>query len=139
MMKAEPGHVVEIRCTTMQPDGTVIESTGDVGAVAAKLGNGELPPPLEEVLIGMRPGDRKTARVGPLVPRQDDLVHRVRVQELPEKVAPRVGEKLEVHYADGKAREATITEIGESMATLDANHPLAGRELVFDVELVSVS
>jgi len=138
MTTAQPGHIVQIHCTTKQSDGKVIESTADTGPVEAELGTGKLPAPIEAALIGMAPGEQKTARATPLPPPRQELVFEVRRQDLPEAIRPRVGERLQVNYADGRSREARITRVGEATATLDANHPLAGRELVFDLKLVSI-
>jgi peptidylprolyl isomerase len=139
MSKARLGDVVEIRCTTRRLGGTVIEAAEDIESVKAELGAGDLPEPLEETLTGMRPGERTTARLDPIIERRDELVHCIPVGDLPHGVTPRVGEKLAVCYADGKTRQAAITDIADSLATLDSNHPLAGCELIFDIELVSVS
>jgi len=130
---------VEMHCVTKETDGTVIESTAEVGALKTKLGTGRLPEPIEEALVGMRPGERKTIQVDALAARRDELVHRIRVKELPETVRPKVGETLEVVYADGRAREARITDVSDRVVTVDANHPLAGRELVLDIEVLSVT
>jgi peptidylprolyl isomerase len=139
MTNAQPGNVVELHCVTKEPDGTVIESTAEVGALHTTLGVGALPAPVEEALVGMSPGERKTIHVAALAARRNELVHRVRTKELPETVRPEVGETLEVVYADGRAREGRITDVNDHVVTVDANHPLAGRALVLDIEVLSVT
>jgi peptidylprolyl isomerase len=139
MTSAQPGSVVELHCVTKEADGTVIESTAEVGALQAKLGVGALPAPVEDALVGMCPGERKTIHVAALAERRDELVHRVRMKELPETVRPEVGETLEVVYADGRARQGRIADVSDRLVTVDANHPLAGRALVLDIQVVSVT
>ena len=139
MTRARPGHLVEIRYQTRYPDGTVIGDADQAGAIEAKLGAGELPKPLEDLLVGMCAGERKTTRLGPLARRRADLVHQVRLQDLPSRVKPRVGETLRIDYASGRTRRAAIVGVRDAIATLDANHPLADRELVLDVELLSIT
>ena len=139
MRNAQPGNVVELHCVTKGTDGTVIESTAGGRTLLAQLGAGQLPAPVEEALVGMCPGERKTIQVAALAERRSELVHQVRVKELPERVHPEVGQTLEVVYADGRAREGRITDVNDRVVTVDANHPLAGRALVLDVQVVSVT
>jgi peptidylprolyl isomerase len=87
----------------------------------------------------MRPGERVVSSFGPFAPYRDELVHDVGRDELPEEAGPVVGEKVRVRYANGKARSARVTQVSESSVTLDANHPLAGKELYFDIELVAIA
>ena len=138
MKKAQPGHTVQIHCTTRHVDGKVVESTADTGPIEAKLGTGKLPEPIEAALVGMSPGERKTARAAPLPSPRQELVFEVRREDLPAALSQQVGERVQIDYADGGSRQARITRVGEATATLDANHPLAGRELVFDLQLLSI-
>ena len=87
-------------------------------------------------------GDRKTITVSPehaFGRRRDELVFELEKKKLPKTVAPARGQTVRVLQADGNTFAASITDIKEESVVVDANHPLAGKTLVFDIELVAVA
>jgi FKBP-type peptidyl-prolyl cis-trans isomerase 2 len=87
-------------------------------------------------------GDRRTITVPPehaFGRRREDLVFELEKEKLPETASPEMGQAVRIRQADGNAFDASIAEIRDDSVVLDANHPLAGKTLVFDIELVAVS
>ncbi len=98
-------------------------------------------PGLEKELVGMKAGDTKTVTVksedayGPVRP---EAVREIENTKLPKDITPKVGMVLEMQDPDGNAYPAVVKEIKDKTFVLDFNHPLAGKELKFDVKIVSV-
>ena len=141
MARATVGSMVRVNCITRDETGAIVESTHDNGALEFRLGSGQVIRALEEAVLGMEPGQTKTAAFRAeeaFGPRRANLVHRIHRSRLPDRVLPVVGQELEIHYPDGRALPARITAISEATVTLDGNHPLAGKKLTFDLELVFV-
>ena len=91
--------------------------------------------------MGMSPGDAKTVTITAEEAyglHRPELVVVVDRERFPDDVTPELGQQLEVHQADGRRMDVTVTEISGSNVTLDANHPLAGQSLTFDIELVEI-
>jgi peptidylprolyl isomerase len=97
---------------------------------------------LEEGIIGMEIGETRTITVPPeegFGPKWKELMVEVEKTELPESVIPTVGKRLQVRKEGGSLVDVTIADINEDTVILDANHPLAGETLTFDIELVGVT
>ena len=97
---------------------------------------------LENGVIGMEAADTKTIEIPPdeaYGPRREDLVVEVKKSMLPDHIEPQLGQHLQIQNPDGNDSIVTITEVKEETIMLDANHPLAGHTLFFDLELVEIS
>jgi len=105
------------------------------------IGEGEVIPGFEKAIIGMSPGEEKTVTI-PVVDaygeRVEEMVAEVDRKEIPADLELEVGLSLEVTQEDGHAFPVLITEVTETTVTLDGNHPLAGKDLTFDLKLVSI-
>src|SRR5690606_6028278 len=102
---------------------------------------GEVIPGFDEGVTGMEEGEDRTIEIAAEQAygvRREDLALRVDREQLPEGLDPQVGQQLQVGLADGNNIDVVVTEVGDGDVTLDANHPLAGEDLVFDVSLVEV-
>ncbi|MGD8880567.1 MAG: FKBP-type peptidyl-prolyl cis-trans isomerase [Desulfobacterales bacterium] len=141
MAEAKLGDTVKIHFTGKLQDETVIETSKDRDPLEFKIGEGVVIPGLEQGVIGMAAGDKKTISVSPedaFGQIQEDLVVDLNKGEFPEHIELTVGAYLNVESSDGKGFQAKIVEIKEEMVTLDANHPLAGAIINFDVELLEI-
>lgn len=141
MAQAERGDTVRVEYTGKLEDGTVFDSSEDREPLEFTIGEDEVIPGFEAAVMGMSPGDSATAELGPeeaYGERREDLVFDVDRDEISGEVELEVGDEVELHGEDGSTVPAIIVGLDESSVTLDANHPLAGRTLVFDVELVSI-
>ncbi|GAF95807.1 unnamed protein product, partial [marine sediment metagenome] len=90
---------------------------------------------------GMKLGEEKTVKIPSAEaygPYRDELVKVIDRTEFPADIEPQVGQQLELELEDGRQVLVLVTEISESGVTLDANHPLAGKDLTFDIQLVDI-
>jgi FKBP-type peptidyl-prolyl cis-trans isomerase 2 len=91
--------------------------------------------------MGMTPGESKTAEIQAdeaFGPYQEGMVVEVAKERFPEGLVPEINQRLKLSYADGQTSTVTVTDVTESSVTLDANHPLAGKDLVLDIQLVEI-
>jgi FKBP-type peptidyl-prolyl cis-trans isomerase 2 len=101
----------------------------------------EFTPGFEEAVVGMQPGDSKTEKIPPeraYGARRDDVEFEVDKARIPPELELQVGQQLKVEGPDGEVSRVTVSQVSDSAVTLDANHPLAGRDLVFEIELVEI-
>lgn len=158
MAQAQKGDKVRINFTGKLEDGTVIETTletvdcctdddcGDdcdceYGPMELTIGGGEFFPAVEEALIGMTPGESKTVTISAVDAFGEydaEAVFTIEKQLLPDDMDPEVGDDLILTGEDGEELEVTVVEVGDSAITFDANHPLAGEDLTYEVELVEI-
>ena len=138
---AKSGGTVIFNYTLTLEDGTVIHTTNGNEPAQYVLGEGKLIPGFEEAIIGMRAGESKTVIIPPeqaYGQHRPELVGVVSRSMLPEDVQPTVGGQLQATAEDGTPYTVTITEFTDTTVTLDANSPLAGKNLVLNVELMAL-
>ena len=138
MAEVKAGDKVHLIYTGRLEDGTVFDATGEDQPIEFEAGQGELIEGVDSAVLGMSAGEKKTVTIAPdqgYGPRQDDLVETVPVSALPDEVE--IGDELTAENEDGRVR-VWVTEMRDDEATLDANHPLAGETLTFDLEVHSV-
>jgi peptidylprolyl isomerase len=141
MTQAKPGDKVKVHYTGKLADGTQFDSSENQEPLEFTLGAGEVIPGFEEAVVGMNPGDTKTATI----PADDaygdydeELVLEVDRDQFPPEITPEIGQRLQLHQADGEVVGAVVTAFDDETVTLDANHPLAGQDLTFEIELVEI-
>lgn len=142
MAEAEHGSTVHIHYTGKFPDGTVFDSSENRDPLTFELGSGQVIPGLDKAMRGMEVGTKKTVEIpaaDAYGPHHPEGVQKVERSQLPPEIQTEVGLQLQATGQDGQAINLTIIEVDETTVTMDANHPLAGKDLVFDVELVSVT
>lgn len=142
MSSAREGNIVRVHYTGKLVDGTVFDSSSGREPLEFTIGSGMLIPGFERGVVAMEPGDRRTIRIpaaDAYGPRIDENVVVIERRDLPAGMDPRVGEHLEISGGEGERVSVRVTETSEGSITLDANHPLAGQELVFDIELLDIS
>jgi len=135
------GDTVRVHYTGRLQDGTVFDTSVGNEPLEFTLGQGKTISGFEQAIIGMQVGDNKTVTI--LVedaygPYRDDLVLEVSRDELPDDMEPEVGIQLQATQSDGSVIIFTITDIYETTVKIDGNHPLAGQDLTFDIELVEI-
>ena len=142
MTQAKPGTTVSIHYTGTLDDGTTFDSSEGRDPLTFKLGEGEIIPGLENALSGMSVGEKKTVKIPSdeaYGPHRPEAIQQVPRESVPEHIPLDLGTQLQVQTPDGRALPVVVTEVTEQQVTLDANHPLAGKDLTFDVELVEVA
>jgi peptidylprolyl isomerase len=141
MAQAKQGDTVQLHYMGKLQDGTVFDSSRERHPLQFTIGSGQVIAGFEQAVIGMKIGELKTARI-PMEqaygPHRDDMIVTMDRSKLPAGVNPKIGQRLEITQVDDQTSLVTVTEVTESTLTLDANHPLAGKELTFDIELVGI-
>jgi|SRR5919199_474602 peptidylprolyl isomerase len=141
MVQAKPGDTVKIHYTGKLDDGTVFDSSVNREPLEFTIDGGQVIPGFEKAVMGMSPGDSKTEKI-PMDqaygPYRQEMVIEVSRQQLPPDLQPEVGLQLQVQQPNGQAVPVFVTEVTDATVTLDANHPLAGEDLTFDIQLVEI-
>ena len=141
--KATKGNAVKVHYTGKLDDGTVFDSSRPRGeTLDFTVGSSQLIRGFSDAVTGMAVGETKTVVLpcedayGELKP---DLVMRVPRKDFPAAIEPVIGMPLNVRHPSGGVIDVVITEIGDDVVVLDANHPLAGKTLTFEIELISIA
>jgi FKBP-type peptidyl-prolyl cis-trans isomerase 2 len=141
MAQAKIGDTVQVHYTGKLEDGMVFDSSEDRSPLQFTLGTGHVIPGFERAVIGMEQGTEKTAHIesgDAYGPHREEKLMVVERQQLPENITPEIGQQLQIRQGDGQATAVTVAEVSQNQVVLDANHPLAGRDLVFDIQLVAI-
>lgn len=141
MTQAKKGDTVKVHYTGKLKDGTVFDSSQGREPLQFTIGSGQVIPGFEEAVTGMAPQESKTADIPAdqaYGARHEEMVMEVPREQVPPDIQPEVGQRLQVGMQGGQPIVVTITEVGETNITLDANPPLAGKDLIFDIELVEI-
>lgn len=141
MPQAKKGDTVAIHYTGRLDNGTVFDTSQGRDPLEFTLGAGQVIPGFEGAVAGMAPGDQRTTTVPAeeaYGPRRDDLLVAIPRERLPDGMDPNVGEKLEMATSEGQTVPVVVADADERAIVVDANHPLAGEDLVFEIELVKI-
>lgn len=139
--EAKKGDRVQVHYTGRLEDGSVFDSSVDRDPLEFTLGERQVIPGFEKAVEGMTPGESKTALIASTDAygqHYSEMILSVPREHLPEDFEPQVGERLELRRSDGQTFVVTVTGASSDEVTVDANHPLAGRDLTFDIELVDL-
>ena len=141
MAQAKAGDTVKVHYTGKLDDGSVFDTSDDREPLQFTIGEGQLISDFEQAVVGMNPGESKTVQISSdkaYGPHREEMVMEVDRSEFPEDLEPKVDQRLQVSQSDGQTFPVTVTDVSESKITLDANHPLAGKDLTFDVQLSEI-
>ncbi|MFP4437813.1 MAG: peptidylprolyl isomerase [Chloroflexaceae bacterium] len=141
MAEAKQGDTVKVHYTGKLDDGTVFDTSAEREPLQFTIGQGQIIPGFEEAVVGMNEGESKTTQIpsdAAYGPHRDEMIVEVDRSQFPPNLDPEVGQQLQIRQPDGQAIVVTVTDLSDESATLDANHPLAGKDLTFDIELVQV-
>jgi FKBP-type peptidyl-prolyl cis-trans isomerase 2 len=141
MSKAKNGDTVKVHYTGKLDDGTVFDSSMDSEPLEFTLGEQKIIPGFEEAVEGMEAGEEKTVKIPPeqaYGDRREENVIDVERSSIPEDITPEPGMMLQLTLQDGSVANVVVADVKDEMVTLDGNHPLAGKELNFDIKLVEV-
>ncbi|KUF09661.1 FKBP-type peptidyl-prolyl cis-trans isomerase [Pseudoponticoccus marisrubri] len=142
MTQVKSGDTVHIHYTGTLQDGSTFDSSDGRDPLQFKVGSGEIIPGLDKAMPGMSVGESKTVHIpadeayGQPSPEARQNVPRT---EIPDHIPLDLGTQLQVQTPQGQTVPVTVVEVTDSEVTLDANHPLAGKDLTFAVELVAIS
>lgn len=141
MATAKQGDTVHVHYTGRLDDGTVFDSSKGKSPIEFVLGTGHVIPGFEKAVEGLSVGEQISATIPSPEAyglRSEELVMDVPMDNFPDGASPSVGQRFEMRTPDGQKVPVTVTEVGDDSVEIDANHPLAGRKLEFDLELVKI-
>jgi FKBP-type peptidyl-prolyl cis-trans isomerase 2 len=141
MAQAKHGDTVKVHYTGKLEDGTVFDTSINRDPLQFTIGEGQIIPGFEQAVVGMNPGESKTTKVP--ADKAYGSHHKEEVlvvdrNQFPVDLKPEIGQKLQIRRTDGQTIVVTVTDVSESSVTLDANHPLAGKDLTFDIQLIEL-
>lgn len=141
MAQANQGDTVKVHYTGRLDDGTVFDTSSGREPLEFTIGTGQIIAGFEEAVVGMNTGESKTTMIpadAAYGPHRDELVLEVDRNQFPPHLDPQVDQQLQIRQGDNQTIIVTVTDVSDASVTLDANHPLAGKDLTFDIELVAV-
>ena len=141
MENAKHGDIVKVHYTGTLDDGIRFDTSEGREPLQFVIGEGMLIPAFEQAVVGMNPGDSKSLHVpaedayGPYF---DELILEVDRSQIPTYIDPEEGMQLQITQDDGSSTVVKVVKLTEERVYLDANHPLAGKDLNFDLMLVDI-
>lgn len=138
---AKEGDSVKVHYTGTLDDGSVFDTSIGGAPLQFTIGEGQVIPGFEQGVLGMKLGESKTVKIPvdqAYGPYQESLVWTLDRDQLPEGMEPEVGLRLTLFQENGQIIPVTVIEVFESNVTVDANHPMAGKDLTFDIQLVEI-
>jgi len=138
---AKNGDKVKVHYKGTLSDGSVFDSSEGKEPLGFTLGGGQMIPGFEKGVLGMEKGEKKTITIlcdeayGPIAP---EAMAEVPKSEFPPDFKPEIGQVLQLSDAQGNILAASVIKIYEDKITIDANHPLAGKDLTFELELAEI-
>ncbi|MBI5533844.1 MAG: peptidylprolyl isomerase [Deltaproteobacteria bacterium] len=141
MKRVKNGDRVRIHFTGRFPDGRVFATSSGREPIELTVGDEEIMPGFREALVGMMPGESKTTRIAAskaFGERHEDRILRLDAKQLQDEARPQVGDVVQLQSDTGIRMSARVIEVTGEDITLDANHPLAGHELTFEIEMIAV-
>ena len=142
MTQVKNGDIIKVHYTGKLDDGTQFDSSAGNEPLEFTVGGGQIIPGFEDSVMGMVVGDEKTVLISSdkaYGPRMEDMVLEVGRDQFPPNVDPQLGQQLQMRQPDDRAVVVTVTNVTDDSVTLDANHPLAGQDLTFEIELVEIA
>jgi FKBP-type peptidyl-prolyl cis-trans isomerase 2 len=142
MTHVKAGDTVRIHYTGTLNDGTTFDSSEGRDPLQFEVGSGQIIPGLDKELPGMAVGDKKSVNIpaveayGEVNPQMQQAIPR---DQIPPEIEVQPGMRLQMQSPDGQVIPVTVVDANEQTVTLDANHPLAGKDLNFDIELVAIN
>jgi FKBP-type peptidyl-prolyl cis-trans isomerase 2 len=141
MKKVKEGDKVKVNYTVTLDNNTIIEKTAETKPLEFKLNTGQIIPGFEQAVIGMSPGESKSVKIPPeeaYGEYREELVMKVPRKDLPEDLDPQVGQQLKLESDKHQPFIVMVTGTSDSEVIMDANHPLAGKNLNFEIELLEI-
>lgn len=141
MAQAKKGDKVLVHYTGTYDDGTVFDSSVDRGPLEVTIGTGMVISGFDRALVDMEPGQKKTVNIPvdeAYGPRAEELIAEIKRDQIPAEISLEIGQQLQLSLADGGEAIVMIVDLNDTTVTLDANHPMAGLDLNFELELVEI-
>ncbi len=140
-MKAKNGDTVKVHYTLKDIEGKEVESSSKSDPIEFKIGEGKTIPGFDKGVTGMTVNESKTITINPedaYGPHDKNKLFEFDKKSAPEAFDPQIGQSIQMHRPDGKTVVVTVIGKTTNGFMMDANHPLAGKELIFDLTLVEI-
>ena len=141
MSKVKANDTIQVHYTGKLTNGQVFDSTESRGPLKVTLGQGSLIPGFENGLLDMALNEKKTITI----PKEEaygevreELFQAIQNTDIPDTIKPEVGMGLVAQGQDGSERQLRVAEVKDDHIVVDANHPLAGQDLIFELEVVEI-
>ncbi|HCA41211.1 MAG TPA: peptidylprolyl isomerase [Aminobacterium sp.] len=141
MVQIKNGDTISVHYKGTLEDGTVFDASEGREPLKFKVGSGQVIDGFDKAVLGMTVGEEKTINVPPQKAYGEyemELTMEVPAEHIPDDLNPKVGEVLQVQTPDGNTFNALVADVSEKGMLLDANHPLAGKTLIFDITIVEI-
>lgn len=141
MTQAKKGDKVQVHYKGTLADGSVFDSSEGRPPLDVTLGSGQVIPGFDEALTGMKVGEKKTVTIPvdkAYGPHNAEMVMQIPANQIPPDLNPEIGQKLQVGGAGGEVMLVEVVDLNDDFIILDANAPLAGKDLTFDLEMVAI-
>lgn len=141
MAQAQNGNTVKVHYTGKLGDGSVFDSSDGREPLEFTVGEGQVIPGFEQGVVGMEPGDSKTLNIPSdqaYGPHHPEGVFEIERSEIPPSIPLQEGMRLQANQG-GRTIDLMVVTFDDSKVTLDSNHPLAGHDLTFDIQMMDVS
>lgn len=141
MSVASKGNSVKVHYTGKLTDGTVFDSSENREPLQFTLGDGNMIKGFDAAVYGMAIGEDKSITIPSVEAygeKSDDMLVDIPLTEVPEHIKPEVGMELSLQGQNGQPMPVKVVNLDSEKITLDANHPLAGQDLIFDIKLVEI-
>jgi FKBP-type peptidyl-prolyl cis-trans isomerase 2 len=141
MQQAKSGDMVKVHYHGRLTDGTTFDSSAGRDPLQFEVGSGQVIAGFDNGVTGMEIGEKKTIEIPAdqaYGPKDPSMMVEFQINQFPEDMTPEAGMRLNMTNGQGQVIPVVITEVGEETVMLDANHPLAGQDLIFDIELVGI-
>lgn len=142
MANAKQGDLVKVRYTGTLEDGSTFDSSDGREPLQFVIGEGMVIPAFEQAIVGMLPGDSRSVHIpadDAYGPYMDELILEVDKNQIPPYLNPEEGMQLQITQDDGSSTVVKVVKLTDEKVFLDANHPLAGKDLNFSIELVDIA
>ncbi|MCA0927844.1 FKBP-type peptidyl-prolyl cis-trans isomerase [Ruegeria profundi] len=142
MTEIKQGDTVRIHYKGTLLDGNVFDSSEGRDPLEFVVGSGQIIPGLDTAMPGLTAGEKKRVEIacvdayGPINPAMRQQIPR---EGIPDDIPLDLGTQLQMQAPDGQALPVTVVDVDDATVTLDANHPLAGQDLIFDIEVVLIN
>ncbi|TLV02633.1 FKBP-type peptidyl-prolyl cis-trans isomerase [Dyadobacter luticola] len=143
MKQAQAGDQVQVHYKGTLPDGQLFDSSEGRDPLQFTLGSGQVIKGFDDGVTGMEVGDKKTIHIpneeayGPI---NKDMIINFDRKQIPAEIPLEIGGTLNMHQdGNGQVIQVVVREVGDEIVVLDANHPLAGQDLIFELELVGIN
>jgi FKBP-type peptidyl-prolyl cis-trans isomerase 2 len=141
MNQVKKGDIVKVNYKAKTQDEVIFDST-TIEPLKITIGKEEVIPAFEDALLKMNIGESKTIHVSAdkaFGPYLEELISQIERDKIPPEVELQIGQQLQIQQPDGSAIIVKVLSLDDKVATFDANHPLAGKDITFDIDLLEIN